>query len=152
MVIWSASAEISLVWELTENFCNMKIPSIFWLLPPSTLSAPQELLDRMGDMWNSCTERKVNIEHRPDWTYANWIKIRPNLNNTMFDLNMSPIDYAKLERAKSMRRELEKRFVEQNIQWFYDGDKLLTFIEQEIEKAFEEGYNKRMSEHWKQIN
>ena len=70
----------------------------------------------------------------------------------MFDLNMSQVDYAKLERAKSMRRELEKRFVEQNIQWFYDGDKLLTFIEQEIEKAFEEWYNKRMSEHWKQIN
>lgn len=70
----------------------------------------------------------------------------------MFDLNMSQVDYAKLERAKSMRRELEKRFVEQNIQWFYDGDKLLTFIEQEIEKAFEEWYTKRMSEHWKHIN
>jgi len=70
----------------------------------------------------------------------------------MFDLNMSQVDYAKLERAKSVRRELEKRFVEQNIQWFYDGDKLLTFIEQEIEKAFEEGYEKRMSEHWKHIN
>lgn len=70
----------------------------------------------------------------------------------MFDLNMSQVDYAKLERAKSVRRELEKRFVEQNIQWFYDGDKLLTFIEQEIKRAFEEGYEKRMSEHWKHIN
>jgi len=72
----------------------------------------------------------------------------------MFDLNMSPIDYAKLQRKVSLERAIwdlqDKSWDDWDMK--VDTDILIDWHEKEIEKAFKEGYEKRMSEHWKQIN
>lgn len=72
----------------------------------------------------------------------------------MFDLNMSPINYAKIEREKSIKRDLFDMQMKSWDNWDLkvNTNILLAWHEQEIKKAFEEGYEKRMSEHWKHIN
>lgn len=72
----------------------------------------------------------------------------------MFDPNMSAIDYAKLQRKVSIERALFDLQTKSWDNWDLkvNTNILLAWYEQEIEKAFEEGYEKRMSEHWKHIN
>lgn len=72
----------------------------------------------------------------------------------MFDLNMSPIDYAKLQRKVSLKNALFDLQTKSWDDWDLkmNTDVLLEWHEQAIEKAFEEWYTKRMSEHWRHLN
>ena len=72
----------------------------------------------------------------------------------MFDLNVSQINYAKIEREKSIKMDLLDMQRKSWDDWDFkvNTNILLAWHEQEIKRAFEEWYEKRMSEHWKHIN
>lgn len=50
-------------------------------------------------------KKYIEIEHRKDWTYANWIKIRPYIMQKFTHESLDSLISEKKEEIKKLRRD-----------------------------------------------